>query len=132
MTFNKRLDEDAEALLPIIQDCSVAMLKNGGVQFTALDTGHVPLDADVFLMDNSNTRKEGVGRTYHNYDGYAPIAAYLGLEGWNLEIELRPGSQHSQEGFMALWYFPGLVFYFNFKKLSCFLRLLLNDFLTLL
>jgi hypothetical protein len=33
---------------------------------------------------------------------------------------------------MALWYFPGLVFRFNFKKLSCFLHLLLNVFLTLL
>ena len=29
-----------------------------------------------------------------------PIAAYLGMEGWCLEVELRPGSQHSQEGFI--------------------------------
>ncbi len=60
--------------------------------------GFVPLDVCVFPQDNSNTRKEGVSRTYHNYDGYAPIAAYLGLEGWCLEVELRPGSQHSQKG----------------------------------
>ena len=78
----------------------MAMLKNGKVPVTALDTGHVPLDADVFPMDNSNTKKEGVSRTYHGKDGYAPIAAYLGLEGWCLEVELRPGSQHSQEGFI--------------------------------
>ena len=51
-------------------------------------------------MDNSNTKKEGVSRTYHNYDGYAPISAYLGLEGWCLEAEFRPGSQHSQKGFL--------------------------------
>ncbi|OKY73931.1 MAG: transposase [Desulfobulbaceae bacterium DB1] len=98
--LRQRLDEHAEPLLPIIKDCSVAMLKKGGVHFTALDTGHVPLDADVFPMDNSNTKKEGVSRTYHNYNGYAPIASYLGLEGWCLEVELRPGSQHSQEGFV--------------------------------
>lgn len=98
--LRQRLDQDAEAFLPIIRECSVTMLKNGKVPVTALDTGHVPLDADVFPMDNSNTRKEGVSRTYHNYDGYAPIAAYLGLEGWCLEVELRPGSQHSQEGFV--------------------------------
>ena len=98
--LRQRLDEDAEAFLPIIKDCSVSMLQKGGVHFTALDTGHVPLDADVFPMDNSNTQKQGIGRTYHNYDGYAPIAAYLGLEGWCLEVELRPGSQHSQEGFI--------------------------------
>lgn len=98
--LRQRLDEDAEALLPILKDCSVTMLKKGKVPITALDTGHVPLDADVFPMDNSNTKKEGVSRTYHNYDGYAPIAAYFGLEGWCLEVELRPGSQHSQEGFI--------------------------------
>jgi hypothetical protein len=98
--LRQRLDEDAEAFLPIIKECSVTMLKQGKVPVTALDTGHVPLDADVFPMDNSNTKKEGVSRTYHNYHGYAPIAAYLGLEGWCLEVELRPGSQHSQEGFI--------------------------------
>ncbi len=29
--------------------------------------------------------------------GYAPIAAYLGQEGWNLGMELREGTQHSAE-----------------------------------
>jgi hypothetical protein len=98
--LRQRLDQSAETLLPIIQDCAVTMLKKGKVPLTGLDTGHIPLDADVFPMDNSNTKKEGVSRTYHNNDGYAPIAAYLGLEGWCLEVELRPGSQHSQEGFI--------------------------------
>jgi hypothetical protein len=51
-------------------------------------------------MDNSNTKKEGVSRIYNGQDGYAPIAAYLGREGWCLELELRKGSQHSQEGFI--------------------------------
>ena len=41
-----------------------------------------------------------VSRTYKNYDGYAPMAAYLGMEGWCLEVELRPGHQHSQNGFV--------------------------------
>lgn len=98
--LRQRLDEDAQALLPIIKECSVAMLGKANVPLTGLDTGHIPLDADVFPMDNSNTKKEGVSRTYHDYNGYAPIAAYLGLEGWCLEVELRPGSQHSQEGFV--------------------------------
>lgn len=98
--LRQRLDEHADALLPIIKDCSIVMLQNGKVPVTGLDTGHIPLDADVFPMDNSNTKKEGVSRTYHGKDGYAPIAAYLGLEGWCLEVELRPGSQHSQEEFI--------------------------------
>jgi len=60
----------------------------------------VPLDIDVFPQNNSNTSKEGVSWTYKHFDGYAPIAAYLGLEGWCLEVELRPGSQHGQDGFV--------------------------------
>lgn len=58
-------------------------------RFPGLETGHVPLDVDVFVMDNSDSRKEGVGRTYLGVDGYAPIAAYLGGE-IRLEQRLQP------------------------------------------
>lgn len=98
--LRQRLDEQADAYQAIAQQCSLNMLSNGNVCLTPLDTGHIPLDADVFPMDNSGTKKEKVSRTYKGHDGYAPIAAYLGLEGWCLEVELRPGSQHSQEGFV--------------------------------
>jgi len=98
--LRQRLDEEAGNLLPLVQSCSVKMLKKGKALITPVATGHIPLDVDVFPMDNSGTSKEHVSRTYHNYDGYAPIAAYLGQEGWCLEVELRPGSQHSQDGFI--------------------------------
>jgi len=98
--LRQRLDEKAEKYLQVVRKCSVAMLKKGKAHLTPLDTGHIPLDADVFPMDNSGTKKEKVSYTYKGHDGYAPIAAYLGLEGWCLEVELRPGSQHSQKGFI--------------------------------
>lgn len=98
--LRQRLDEHADQYLEVAQRCSVAMLKMGKAHLTPLDTGHIPLDADVFPMDNSGTKKEKVSRTYKGHDGYAPIGAYIGLEGWCLEAELRPGSQHSQEGFI--------------------------------
>jgi len=99
-TLRQRLDEAAPALRSVADSCSVGFLKKARVPISALDTGHVPLDCDVFGMDNSNTKKEGVSRIYNGQDGYAPIAAYLGKEGWCLELELRKGSQHSQEGFI--------------------------------
>jgi len=68
--------------------------------FRPLATGHVPLDIDVFTQDNSGTKKQGVSRTYQSFDGFAPIAAYLALEGWLLEIAHREGSQHSQKNFI--------------------------------
>lgn len=97
--LRQRLDQEAETYLDIANTCSLAMLKNGKVHLTALDTGHIPLDVDVFPMDNSGTKKENISYTYKGYVGYAPIAAYLGQEGWCLEVEFRPGSQHCQEGF---------------------------------
>jgi hypothetical protein len=78
----------------------VELLKNVNAEFSPVSTGHVPLDIDVFPMDNSDTKKEGVSSTYQGFDGYAPIAAYLGNEGWCLGLELREGKQHSQNGFI--------------------------------
>jgi Transposase DDE domain group 1 len=99
-TLRQRLDDAAPNLRSIADTCSVGFLKKARVTITTLDTGHIPVDCDVFGMDNSKTKKEGVSRIYNGQDGYAPIAAYLGTEGWCLELELRRGSQHSQEGFI--------------------------------
>ncbi len=66
------------------------------------ETTHVCLDIDTFVMDNSNSKKEGVSRTYQKVDGYTPIAAYLGNEGWCLGLELRPGKQHTMKESNAL------------------------------
>jgi len=99
-TLRQRFDELSEKLLPLVDASSTEFLKNSKALLTPLKTGHVPLDCDVFPMDNSQTKKEGVSRTYKGTDGYAPIAAYLGQEGWCLELELREGKQHSQCNFI--------------------------------
>jgi len=65
------------------------------IDFGALSTGHLPLDIDTFVMDQSDTAKEGVSWTYAGVQGYCPIALYLGTRGYCLELDLRPGSQHS-------------------------------------
>ncbi|MDI6798108.1 MAG: IS1380 family transposase [Desulfatibacillaceae bacterium] len=99
-TMRQRFDGLAQAFDKAAQDASIEMLKSVRAFVTALSTGHVPLDIDVFTMDNSNTKKEGVSRTYNGKDGYAPIAAYLGEEGWCVGLDLREGSQHSQKEFL--------------------------------
>jgi hypothetical protein len=58
---------------------------------------YVPLDIDVSPMDNGGSNREHVGRTYKGCDGFAPIFAYIGTEGWLLHHELRPGIQHCQK-----------------------------------
>ncbi|MFQ5843048.1 MAG: IS1380 family transposase [Thermodesulfobacteriota bacterium] len=99
-TLRQRFDEVAPKLRPLADDCTVEFLRKAPIKITPLETGHVPLDCDVFPMDNSKTQKEGVSRIYNGQDGYAPMAAYLGREGWCLELELREGKQHSQCEFL--------------------------------
>ncbi|MFQ5653073.1 MAG: IS1380 family transposase [bacterium] len=99
-TLRQRMDAVAEATMRIVDFCTVEFLKKAKAEFSKLETGHMPLDLDVFTQDNSNTKKEGASWTYRKFHGFAPIAAWLGLEGWCLEIEHRPGSQHAQEGFV--------------------------------
>ena len=65
---------------------------------TALANGLVPVDIDVTPMDNSKSKKEGVSRTYKGFDGYAPMMAYIGTEGYAINFELREGKQHCQNG----------------------------------
>ena len=55
-------------------------------------------DFDASPFDNSGTKKEGISWTYKKCIGYAPIFAYLGKEGYLVHLELRPGSDHCQEG----------------------------------
>lgn len=57
---------------------------------------YIPLDVDVSPFDNSNTKKEGVSWTYKKFDGYSPIFAYLGREGFGVNVELRNGKTHCQ------------------------------------
>ena len=65
---------------------------------TALANGLAPVDIDVTPMDNSKSKKEGVSRTYKGFDGYAPMMAYIGTEGYAINFELREGKQHCQKG----------------------------------
>jgi hypothetical protein len=57
-----------------------------------------PCDIDVSPFDNSRSHREHLGRTYKGMDGFAPIMAYIGTQGWLLHHELRPGTQHCQKG----------------------------------
>lgn len=101
-TLRQRMDKHAEYFLPIMERGSIDFLSRIQPELTPVFTGHLPLDADVTPMDNSGSRKEGVSRTYKGCDGYAPMAVYLGQEGYCLRLQLREGSQHCQKDTPAL------------------------------
>lgn len=94
-TVRQRVEQRGQEWLESLFEANARLLTRAKVEPTALWTGHVPLDLDVFVMDNSDSRKEGIGCTYMKVVGYAPVAAYLGREGFLLELSLREGTQHS-------------------------------------
>lgn len=98
-TLRQRLDAFGTEWSEVADQINQAVLGlriNGApIDFGALETGHLPLDIDTFVMEQSETKKEGVSYTYAGVDGYCPIALYLGTRGYCLELDLRAGSQHS-------------------------------------
>jgi hypothetical protein len=92
--LRQRLDNKAGLIRDTACELGVRLLERAQAPITPY-RGYACCDIDTFAMDNSGTRKEDVSRTYQGFDGYTPIAAYLGNEGWNIGLELRPGSRHS-------------------------------------
>lgn len=106
-TLRQRLDRaatEAAGWNEILLEESADLIRRVQAPLTGVQAGSVvcvPLDIDVSPFDNSGTRKEGVCRTYKGFDGYAPIFAYLGQEGYGVNVELRECSTHVQNGTAA-------------------------------
>lgn len=102
-TLRQRLDQIAKVSgwKAIILEESAKLIQQFRSPVTPIMTSdkrsYVPLDIDVSPFDNSNTKKEGVSRTYKGCDGYSPNFSYLGQEGFVVNVELREGSTHVQK-----------------------------------
>jgi len=100
--YLEKMAADAEGIIKQLRECSVKIIRKAPLHGIWINKNHyLPIDIDTTAMDNSKTKKEGVSRTYQGYDGFHPIMAYLGKEGYILDCELRPGSQHCQKGTVA-------------------------------
>ena len=93
-TLRQRMDDIGASLRQTILEQNVEMLLANKIQ----PNGLVLVDIDVTPMDNSKSKKEGVSRTYKGFDGYTPMMAYIGTEGYAINFELREGKQHCQKG----------------------------------
>lgn len=98
-TMRQRMDMAEKKFRSVLIEENANLLKNAHAEFTKCSDEHpwIPIDIDVSPFDNSNTKKEGVSYTYKGFDGYAPIFAYMGTEGYELNMEFRAGSDHCQK-----------------------------------
>jgi hypothetical protein len=99
-SLRQRLDDIAEVVddeVKIINIEHLKKIRNYGM----LDLEHnsyTPVPMDVTVLNNEGSSKENVSMTYKACDGFAPMHAYLGTDGYFLNCELREGKQHSQNG----------------------------------
>jgi hypothetical protein len=87
------LEESADLLRALEVPLTPVHAKGSG----GAEQSWLPLDLDVSPIDNSGTQKEGVSLPYKKVDGYAPFFAYLGQEGYGVNVNLREGSTHVQK-----------------------------------
>ncbi len=106
-TLRQHLDDYGErySFFSLLHDLQTNLLSP--VDFSPVygeTSSYIPLDIDVTPFDNSGSKKEKVSYTYKKYDGYAPIIAYLGQEGYAIHSEFREGKQHCQRDFPTFLY----------------------------
>ena len=95
-TLRQRVDMAGQRWIPIVEQETIRLLKDLNLTPSPAIRDLVPVDVDVCPFDNSGTHKEGVSPTYEQVEGYAPIFAYLGQEGYAICGQLRPGNTHCQ------------------------------------
>jgi hypothetical protein len=97
--YLEKLIADKAGVLHQLRLCVVALILRAKVHGIWIKGRcFIPVDIDTSPMDNSGSHKEGVSYTYKGFDGYHPLFAYYGREGYLIDCELRPGSQHCQKG----------------------------------
>jgi hypothetical protein len=92
-TLRQRLDAMRDLCGPILREESALLLRKRARKPTPGHGEWVALDIDVSPFDNSGTKKEGVSWTYKKVDGFAPIFACLGEEGYMVHCQLREGKE---------------------------------------
>lgn len=96
-TMRQRMDEIGSSLKYPLRDMTINLFKKYSIEPSPLENGYIPIDIDVSPFINEKCNKEGISKTYKRKDGYAPIFAYIGTEGYLLACELREGKQHCQK-----------------------------------
>jgi hypothetical protein len=100
--YLEQMSADADTVIEQLRESAAKIIRQAPLHGLWIQGRHyLPVDIDTTTMDNSKTKKEGVSRTYQGFNGFHPILAYIGKEGYMLDCELRPGSQHCQKGTAA-------------------------------
>lgn len=97
--YLEKMIPEKNKICEILEKYVPKIINNGVVNPVEIkERSYIPVDIDTSPFDNSKSKKEGVSRTYKNFDGYHPIFCYIGSEGYMLNCELRKGKQHCKEG----------------------------------
>ena len=90
--FTKKLNH-----MDVTKNRSQHQIKNGDISWCA-SWRHGTRGHWCYAYGQFKDFKAGGSRTYKGFDGYAPMMAYIGTEGYAVNFELREGKQHFQNG----------------------------------
>jgi hypothetical protein len=97
--YLEKLIADKEAVLKQLRGCVVALMLKAKVHGIWIGGRcYIPVDINTSPMDNSGSHKEGVSYTYKRFEGYHPIFAYYGRDGYMIDWEVWPWSRHCRKG----------------------------------
>jgi len=96
-TLRQRMESYGEEMWNVFRQINIEII---GTSFkdettTINNKEYLIIESDVTPMDNSGTKKEGIGKTYKQFVGYAPMMSYAGRSGFMVNNELRKGELHS-------------------------------------
>jgi len=97
VTLRQRLETYDEEMWAVLRQINIEFLADYfSDEAIEIEGKHYTiLESDVTPMDNSESHKEGVAKTYKKFNGYAPMMSYAGWSGFMINNELRPGDSHS-------------------------------------
>lgn len=95
--LRQRLDQMPAEVMAVLSEYNQSLLELiiSDEQSKIGAEDYLLVDFDVTPMDNSNSKKEGVSKTYKLFDGYSPMFSYIGSSGFILNNQLREGHSHS-------------------------------------
>ncbi len=97
VTIRQRLETYESDMWTVLRQINIEFLQEYFADEAVEINGklYIVVDSDVTPMDNSDTKKEGVAKTYKLFNGFAPMMSYAGRSGFMVNNELRPGDYHS-------------------------------------
>lgn len=101
-TLRQSFESNSEELMKVFEKVNEQFLISARPHLSVCETGHVVVDADNTVLDQTGSNKENTGWTSKQCLGFNQLNFTIGEEGYLIVARLGPGNQHCQKGFPGI------------------------------